>query len=343
VSVNAALNDPDFRVLRVDLQLDAAAAHGVRLGRSDAFWGATELVAHGRRYFSWGVNDRVAEALARRGIRWWPILDYSTLWATTVPGTDHAPPVRAEDYANYARAFAERYGPEGRFWRLHPELPKLPVAAYEIWNEPDAVEFWRPAPDPVRYLDLYLRARDAIRRVDATTPVIVGGLTNQPAFLVAMLASRAGSVGHVDGVGIHPYGRTPVAVIGHVRDMRRALDALGGHAVPLLVTEFGWEDRPPNARFYASPGQKAEFLTRTMRALVSSDCGIAAVIPYSWTTAQRDPRYDDDWFGFYGRDGQETPSSRALGALLRSAGSARVFPHGPPAPLCRGFVPAPEP
>jgi hypothetical protein len=324
-------------------QLDAAAAHGVRLGRADAFWSLTEKLLGHRRYFDWTRSDRTATEFARRQIRWWPVLDYSPAWATSVSGTDHAPPARAEDFAAYGRAFALRYGAHGAFWRLHPKLPRLPVAAYEIWNEPDSILFWKPAPSPSRYLDLYLRAREAIKGVDADTPVVVGGLTNNPEFLTTMVRPRPAVVRHLDGVAIHPYDATPEAVLANVRAMRQTLDALGGNGVPLFVTEIGWVDKPPTARFYADSRQKASFLTRTIRALARSDCGVGAVFVYSWTTAESDPRRGDDWFGVYGSRGEETPSSRALAALLHAAGSKLLFSAGPPAAFCRGFAPPPVP
>ena len=50
--------------------------------------------------------------------------------------------------------------------KAHPELPALPVVAYEIWNEPNGGWFWLPRPDPARYADMYIRARAAIKGVD---------------------------------------------------------------------------------------------------------------------------------------------------------------------------------
>lgn len=80
----------------------------------------------------------------------------------------------AADFASFAAALAERYGPGGAFWRARPDLAADPVDTYEIWNEPDVGMFWAPASDPARYADLYLRARDAIKAVDPGARVIVG-------------------------------------------------------------------------------------------------------------------------------------------------------------------------
>ena len=60
--------------------------------------------------------------------------------------------------------------------------------------------------------------------------VVVGGLTNAGAFLPAMAQSAPELQGHVDGVGIHPYG-TPAVVVSRVRGARAA-----------LVTTAGFED-----------------------------------------------------------------------------------------------------
>jgi hypothetical protein len=322
-SLNGALYDPVFAGLRGARQLDSAAAHGVRVGRADAFWASTETLVAGRRVLNWTVNDRTAAELARRGIRWWPIIDYSADWASSVPGDTHAPPVHADDFARYARAFAARYGPSGDFWSVHPELPRLPVAAYEIWNEPDSGTFWRPRPDPARYLDLYLRARTAIRAVDPSTPVVTGGVTAPGAgFVSDLLRARPAAIGHIDGIAIHPYAGTPASVLDHVREFRTVLDANGAARIPLLVTEFGWVDSPRKDPLFAPPRRKARYVTEAMTELAASGCGVKAVLLYSWTTPERDPRERDSWYGVHPADGGETPSSRAFAAVLRRASAA---------------------
>jgi len=147
VNLNIPFLEADF-AHRQELHVRAAAAHGVRLARADALWAGAEPVSpalHGRHEYDWKRNDRIAGLFARAGIRWWVILDYCPVWASVDNRLMHSPPRSNAEFAAYAGAFVRRYGPGGRFWRLHPDLPSLPVTEYEVWNEPDSSAFWSPA------------------------------------------------------------------------------------------------------------------------------------------------------------------------------------------------------
>ena len=168
VNADRVLNDQ--RPSAWDDQLQAIAATGIRVVRSDAFWADAEpsppLLGMVHQW-NWTGLDQRAAALARAGLEWLPVLDYGTPWAESYRAPDdHSPPSHPADFAAYAQAFAKRYGPGGDFWSAHPELRPLPVTTYEIWNEPNRADFWAPRPDPGGYADLYSAARAAIRQVD---------------------------------------------------------------------------------------------------------------------------------------------------------------------------------
>ncbi|MGH2858007.1 MAG: hypothetical protein ACRDMJ_11045, partial [Solirubrobacteraceae bacterium] len=241
INVNRLFNDFAYSPTQIDAQLAAVQATGATLARSDALWETAEPRAPSgaTHNWDWRFDDQIAGSLAGHGLRWLPILDYSPRWAQSVPGQDHSPPSSDADYGAYAGAFASRYGAGGSFWRSHPQLTALPVTTIEIWNEPDNSQFWVPGPNPGAYGDLYLAARAAIDGIDPAIRVIVGGLTDAPRFMPAILDARPRLRGHIDGVAIHPYGN-PATVISKVRAARAALSSLGMAAVPLYVTEFGW-------------------------------------------------------------------------------------------------------
>jgi hypothetical protein len=338
VNLNIPFLDRDLES-RQAFHVRAAAAHGVRLARADALWAGAEPVSpalHGRHEYDWRRNDRIAGLFARAHIRWWVILDYCPVWASVDNRLMHSPPRSSAEFATYAHAFAKRYGRGGRFWSLHPELPRLPVTDYEVWNEPDSSAFWQPRPDATRYLDMYLRTRNALKEVDAGARVIVGGLTRHGAgFLAQMFRARPGVAKHVDGLGVHPYGATPAEVFDVVRIFRRTLATLGAGAVPLYVTEYGWQDSRRAMRYYAPPALKADYVTSSVLGLERSRCGVAAIFLYTWTTLERDPLSVDDWYGLYGPRGGERPGSLALGALLREdPARTAVQPRSAPVPDC---------
>jgi hypothetical protein len=320
VNVNRLFNDFAYTPGQIGAQLQAVRATGATLARSDALWEATEpqAPAAGRHRYDWAFDDAIAGALAAHGLTWLPILDYSAAWAQSIPGQDHSPPRGDADYAAYAAAFARRYGAGGDFWRAHAELTPAPVATVEIWNEPDSGQFWTPAPNPAAYAALYLEARSAIDAADPRIRVIVGGLTDAPTFLPAMVQAQPALRGRVDGVAIHPYG-TPSAVLAKVRVARATLGALGMGSVPLYVTEFGWVTHPVGAEDYAPPARRDAYIRSTLSVLGHVHCGIAAVLVYSWVTPEANPLVRDDWFGIHPPQGGTSPSTTAFAAGLQAA------------------------
>ena len=56
-------------------------------------------------------------------------------------------------------ALVQRYGSGGTYWPDHPDVPRLPVIDFEVWNEPNFAAFWCPRPQPARYAKLLLELR----------------------------------------------------------------------------------------------------------------------------------------------------------------------------------------
>jgi polysaccharide biosynthesis protein PslG len=333
VNVNRLFNDRTYSPQQIDAQLRAVRATGSTIARSDALWEATEPTAPvgGVHRYDWDFDDAIAAALARHGLKWLPIIDYSAPWAQSVPGVDHSPPSSAAQYAAYAEAVAARYGAGGSFWREHPTLQALPVDTYEIWNEPDDPNFWSPRVDPARYADLYMSARAAIDAADPSARVIIGGVSNLGGFLASMLASRPALLGHVDGVGIHPYAPSPDGVLSVLVSARRTMTAIGLGPVPIYVTEFGWPTRPPGGLDRVPEHRRPGDIRRTVTVLGHLNCGIATAILYTWVTPERNPRNREDWFGIHSRSGSGTPDSAAFAAGLRAAAAP-----GPELGACAG-------
>jgi polysaccharide biosynthesis protein PslG len=336
VNFDRLFNDRTYSAELVDRQLEAARSDGVRLARSDSLWELSEPQPPrgGLHRYDWTFDDGVIDSLAVHGVRWLAILDYSPRWAASAPSRAHSPPRSADDFAAFAAAFATRYGRGGELWRRRPDLPVMPVTTYEIWNEPDSPLFWAPMPDPRRYIDLYLRARNAIKQVDAKARVLIGGLTDPDGFLPKLLGSRPDARGHIDGVAVHPYASTPREVLARVRGARRTLDALGMGHVPIYVTEFGWATSPPSSRWFASPRLRPGYLASASRGLARLDCGLGGIFLYTWVTPERNRADEADWFGVRHPDARPSPSSRALAAVLKSADRLRRQPRvrmcGPP-------------
>jgi len=308
------------------------ARSGVKLVRRDAVWDTVEPAApvNGRHAYDWTTYDRQVEALARHGMRWLPIIDYSARWAGTVPGDLNTPPARPNDYIAYAVALARRYGPNGSFWQAHPAVPRVPVTRYEIWNEPNAKLFWHPQHDaPERYADLYAATRAGLKSVDPSSRVIIGGLAlgnqdvmSEHEFVDRMYRRRPDLVGHVDAVALHPYAPDAAGVHARIRDFRRTLARHGGGALPLEITELGWTTTS------ASEAHRAASLAQLASELVRSDCGVASMIPHTWLTAELTPTNPEHWFGIANDDGSLKPSGaaylNAVSSVTRQGAAGRL-------------------
>jgi hypothetical protein len=321
VNVNRLFNDQTYSKQAIDAQLRALHRTGATIARSDALWQAAEPnpPLGGVHRYDWGFDDAVAGALAGNGLRWIAIVDYSAGWASVDPTKLNAPPRTPVDYGSFAGALAARYGESGSFWRAHPNLPRLPVDTYEIWNEPDSADFWSPAPDAAAYAQLYASARDAIRAADPTARVIVGGLTAPAIFLPAMLNARPDLRGHIDGVGIHPYGAGASGVLAHVLVARATLDSLGLRSVPLYVTEVGWATNPRGASNWLPADRRPSVIAATVADLGRINCGVAATLVYTWVTPERNPNDREDWFGINPPRGGASSDASALEVGIRRA------------------------
>jgi hypothetical protein len=154
--------------------------------------------------------------------------------------------------------------------------------------------------------------------------VIVGGLTRPATFLPLMLAARPDLRGRLQGVAIHPYGSTPQVVLARVRQTRQTLTTLGLSRVPLFITEFGWTTHPPQALAYAPARLRPGYIAEAISALGHTDCGIAAVVIYTWVTPEHRLSDKEDWYGLNSPTGAATADARALAAGLRGAGARAV-------------------
>jgi polysaccharide biosynthesis protein PslG len=316
VNANRVFND-GLPEAFVDAQLGAIAASGITEVRTDAMWAFVEPWAAGNGAFGplYGETDRRMLAIARHGLHWRPVLDYTPGWQQTVPGDDHSAPRDPGAFAQFAAIFAARYGRAGEFWREHPDLRYLPVEAYEIWNEENTARFWRPSPEPDRYADLYLQARAAIKAIDPAASVAVGGLGHgAELFLGAMFAARPELTGQVDAVALHPYEPTVRGVVHDIARASAALHALTRRAIPVEVTEVGWESAPGSRDVLSvSEANRADDMTGLVLAIAKlrQPGAVTALLPYTWWTPRRNPADGEDWYGLAADDGSLTPAGAA--------------------------------
>jgi hypothetical protein len=227
--------------------------------RDSLLWSQVEPVEDRR---DWRRPDSVVEELRAAGIEPLLVVSGSPSWANGVPESMpghefHVPPPGAaldtwlHEYADFLTAAVRRYHDYVRRW--------------EIWNEPNLVQFWRPRPNPIPYRQVYETQRAAIHRVDPTSEVAIGCLggltaTSPPSipglkFLHRVTRTRP----PIDAVAIHPYATDNHPPWVHVPgennfdNIQRAHDQLlaDGERASIWVTEWGWSSAAVGERLQA--------------------------------------------------------------------------------------------
>jgi hypothetical protein len=346
-----------------------AAASGVTVVRDDALWADAEPTrpdpSTGAHTYTWSQPgnqfsyDAWAGDLAAAGIRWQPIVDYSAPWASIAAPDTNDPPASDAEFATYAAALARRYGRGGDFWKANPTLPYLPVTTWEIWNEENLSAFWGTGCSPAAYGDLFLAAQGAIRGVDPDATVIIGGLADggytrtscsAEDFVSRLAEARPQALAAAGGLGFHPYGTYLSGTFSAVAQIRRGLDDLGQTAMPLYLTEFGWDASGyiagPSLPETSTTGQpnRADALRLSALNLSLSNCLVRNLMIHTWITPERNPRVGDDWYGIAHptldpATGLATlwPSGQALAdTFLRLEGYAAAPPPSRRFSVCSG-------
>jgi hypothetical protein len=286
-------------------ELDLLVRNGATEYRTDAQWPTAEPAppANGVHTYAWASFDAIATTLAEHRLRWFAILDYSPGWASS-DGTEFGAPTDRAAFAAYAAAFAARYGVGGSFWASHPQVPALPVAEYEIWNEENIPLFWhQQATAPAQYATLVLAARRSIKAVVPSAHVVLGGVLDGGAdglgFLAAMERAHPGVLRTMDAIGYHPYQGDLQVILERVAALRRLLRQAGASAVPIDITEMDANDHVTSM---ASWTHAMARLGTTLAA--SPGCEVSRVFAYMGAPPIGATDADSSgWFTLFGEHG----------------------------------------
>ncbi len=222
-------------------------------------------------------------------------------------------PEEIEAFSRYAAKTVERYGTDGIIW--------------EIWNEPDSPQFWKPKPNAQDYARLAGAACRAIRAVAPKARVVGTGSAEMPGAYGTFWPGFVGKVlrdpdfACLDGLSFHAYrdgAVPPETVLEAYKKLRVFLKRFGPKgrvALPLLVTEWGFSLADVSAE------EQAAFVVRSF--LLNSLSGAGLSIWYEW----RDSRLGEDNEAHYGLldyHGKEKPSYKALRDFLLPLRGAKI-------------------
>ncbi|MEN6345814.1 MAG: sugar-binding protein [Armatimonadia bacterium] len=285
---------------------------GIKWMRADWLWSVCQPQAGD---FNWKTLDSRYEAARKAGISLLPILCYGVPWASTKPegGTGDATRYipRMEAWLAYVKAVVGRYKEGIHYW--------------EVWNEPN-IGFWLSSNED--YVRLLKETYTAIKQVDPTATVLMGGTAGAPPSYVEMLY-KAGCKDFMDIVNVHPYQYPRVPDEGMAQAVRKVWEVMnryGDGTKPIWVTEVGY----PN--HLASNGvtlhRQAECLARTYLCMLGM--GVQKVFWYDYQNGN-DPYYNEANFGVVFSDNRPKPCYFALKTISDLLGDAR-FVEQPAAP-----------
>ncbi|MBX0329756.1 hypothetical protein K2Z83_18970 [Oscillochloris sp. ZM17-4] len=247
---------------------------GVAWAREELSWGNIER--EGKGLWQWDDIDIRIGAAAQAGYGVVGMLLTTPAWARVgdcgvrtlryiyagVRAESYwCPPASPQDFADYVRATVERYDGDGV-----DDAPGSPrVAAWQIWNEPNAWETWPGS--PAEFAAIWQAGYSAARAADPTAVVASPGLYvfdgqwqdgvghgDGLRFFDEALAARPSLWGSFDALAVHPYMPDvapdqpglygSISLWGRLSTARAWLDEhtrrYGGPPKPLWVSEVGW-------------------------------------------------------------------------------------------------------
>jgi hypothetical protein len=294
---------------------------GVGTLRVNFGWGLVQP-SRGAPY-NWSQYDLEVAGAAINGIRVLATIYGSPTWAEPSP---EYPPLGSAlpGFAAFVRAAVARYGADGTFWRQHPELPARPIEDWQLWNEPNSVYFWKPAPDPRSYLTVLRAFHGAVKRADPDGSVMLGGLfptpkgIDMPAFMSDLY--RLGAAKLFDEAGVHPYAADPERALAATEQLRGLLDRAGDQERPIWITEVGWASGGQPSGLTVGPERQAEYLTRTfeLAAGARERLRLRGVIWYALSDTPG-PLWPGHC-GLFDLNGNPTPAWHALTELTGGSG-----------------------
>lgn len=292
--------------------------HGLGFGwlRFDIYWSSVEET---RNAHDFSRVDRIVTAAESAGLRRLAVVQTMPDWLTDGSPSTTGPTTARERqlYAEFLATCVTRYGQR--------------IGAWEVWNEPNLVSFWKPAPSVEDYVALLRQSFAAIKKVQSDATVLAGapggktvsGDIAAGTFFDGMLAK--GAVGSCDAMAVHPYGNMSSPEIdgelAAATSRRASMDRAGLRTAQLWGTETGAATAGPASEGHRLGDDRtraeqwqAELWTATSRFWE----GIHDTGPLFWYTLEdHEPGNEgtrQDHMGILRSDGSQKPVVTAMRA-----------------------------
>ena len=306
------------------------ASAGVESVRIPFFWGNAQRVNDGSTDYSW--TDQAVTLAAEHGIELLPEVTQAPEWARKYPGKPYSPPSQDAAYTRYLVDLVQRYGPSGDFWTTHPTVPKLPVRALQIWNEPAEYYQWSVPKNKdwaPSYGKLLRKSYAAIKQTDSSVKVVLAGLANTAPQYLEHLYEKGNIHGYFDVAALHPYTAHKHGVLTLTKQFRAVMKKHHDGGKKLWVTELGLPaskgKTSDTSDLQTTDKGMASFLTTSYKDLMKNRTKLKVdhVFFYTWASVYKG--FIFKWTGLYvyhhgnGQDVfQEKPAYKAYVKVARS-------------------------
>lgn len=209
------------------------------------------------------LYDTLIDQARQHNIEILGLIDYENSWSTQ---NYYAPyeEQHFEDFANFVSFIVNRY--------------KDTITCWEIGNEPEVAEYWKPAPNAVNYTHLLRYGYIAAKAADPECTVIgFSGFSSSRDFLQTVIDNDG--LLYMDILGIHPYCYSDptyksifeISDEYHVIDEIRDRMTTYGKTLPIRVTEVGYPTY--TGEYGVDEERQAQMLVRTHVLLIAAEIG----------------------------------------------------------------------
>ncbi|MFB2599455.1 FlgD immunoglobulin-like domain containing protein [Herbiconiux sp. P17] len=232
----------------------------VTYAREEFNW---SMIEPKNNYYEFQKTDQAVAIASSRNINIVAKLFYTAPWATSAPpGTPaddarYFAPANLNEYASYVQAVVSRYKDQIHVW--------------EVWNEPNIQQYWKPAPNASAYAAMLKIAYSTIKSVDPMATVLTAGFAGfDDAYMKGLV--DAGAVNSFDGLAIHTYvdGLPETSTLDSLMSGAEAWMARNRPDSTLWITELGWSTCG-SCSGKVSDSQQADYLSRAMLDALKHD------------------------------------------------------------------------
>ncbi|HEY3333480.1 MAG TPA: cellulase family glycosylhydrolase [Capsulimonadaceae bacterium] len=289
-----------------DERVQQFAAMGFGAVRMDFTWANVEKQPG---VYDFSVYDKLTAQLEGMGARPLYILDYGNplydadaKTSAEIKGPPAPPRTDAARaaFAKFAGAAAAHFKGRGILW--------------ELWNEPDGNQFWKPAANADEYAAALIPAAKAVRDADPSAVIMGPGLGgNNAGFFKTVF--KHGLLKYVDAVSWHPYRRgipeTCASDYLKVRTLIAQFTPAGDTVKPILASEWGYSSSP---KWKIDEAKQARYAVREYLANLA--LGVNLTIYYDYRDDGTDLNDQEHNFGLLHNDYSDKPASIAVRAMF---------------------------